>query len=59
MKESIFISLTAQEIIEIMSEKSVMRDNLCISCKDSYLAVLSYLHDEMIKRMPDARSTAL
>lgn len=51
IKETLLITLTAEDILSLIMEKSVKRKNLCISSNSSFLAILGLLDDEMIKRL--------
>ena len=46
MKE---MTLSAEEIIDLIFEKKIQKDDLKISASDSFLTIISRLHDEMQK----------
>jgi hypothetical protein len=56
MQKTQLITLTADEIISLIKEKTVQRDGICIACSDSFLAVLSLLEFQMAKELPHVKS---
>lgn len=54
--ETQLITLTAEELLALILEKSVQREGLCLTSAGSFLAILGLLEHEMTKSMPHVRS---
>lgn len=51
------ISLTLEDIISLIKERNVEKDNIVISSNSSFLSVLNMLEKEIIKIMNYAKSS--
>ncbi len=51
------INLTLEDIMSLIKERNVEKDNIVISSNSSFLSVLNMLEKEMIKIMTYAKSS--
>lgn len=49
------INLTTKELLDLILEKNVQKENCCIASKSSFLSILALLEDEMQKRSTHVR----
>jgi hypothetical protein len=56
MKKTRLITLSAEEIINLIREKVVQKDGVCFSSSSSFLTILALLDEELVHRLPNARS---
>lgn len=45
------ITLTANDLIDLIWEQEVKRDNLHISCQDSFLSIMAQFSEKMTKEI--------
>lgn len=58
MKKNLLITLTSEDLVDLLLERSVKRGDFQISCQDSFLASLACLSVEMGKRLTHDRSAS-
>lgn len=49
------VTLSADEIIQLIKEQVVKREGLCISSKTSFLSIVALLDDELTQSMTNAK----